>query len=175
MALTLKPMTGADRLTVIDIFNYYIENSFAAYPEQKVSYDFFDILLKAREGYPAVVAGDETGTIAGFGMLRAFHPSPTFSKTAEISYFIKPEWTHRGIGKMMLNLLIQKAEEKGLTSLLASISSLNNPSIHFHQNNGFVECGRFIAIGEKKGQVFDVVYMQKKIGPTPTGNTIAGG
>ena len=163
MPITLEPMTADDRKPVIDIFNFYIENSFAAYLDRKVSYDFFDILLKAGEGYPAIVAKNETGEVVGFGMLRAYHPFSVFSKTAEISYFIKPEWTGKGLGDLMLAHLIQKAGGKDITSLLASISSLNTPSIRFHKKNGFMECGRFEKIGEKKGQVFDVVYMQKML------------
>jgi L-amino acid N-acyltransferase YncA len=163
MPVTLEPMKAVDRIPVIDIFNFYIENSFAAYLDHKVSYDFFSILLKAAEGYPAIVARHEIDEIVGFGMLRAYHPFPVFSKTAEISYFIKSEWTGKGVGELMLTHLIRKAEGKGITSLLASISSLNTPSISFHKKNGFIECGRFKKIGEKNGQIFDVVYMQKML------------
>jgi phosphinothricin acetyltransferase len=42
---------------VIDIFNTYIENSFAAYPEAKVRYDFYDRLLEITKGYPTLVRG----------------------------------------------------------------------------------------------------------------------
>jgi L-amino acid N-acyltransferase YncA len=161
--MQLKPMTNMDRIPVIDIFNYYIENSFAAYPDQKVSYKFFDILLKAGEEYPAIVAKEDTGEVVGFGMLRAYHPFPAFSKTSEISYFIKPEYTRQGVGHRILTHLIHKAEEKGISSILASISSLNEPSIRFHKRNGFIECGRFTKIGQKKGLFFDVVYMQKML------------
>ncbi len=161
LALILKSMTIAHGIAVIDIFNYYIENSFAAYPDRKVSYSFFDILLRAAEEYPALVVEDEQDKIIGFGMLRAYHAFPVFSKTAEISYFIKPEWTRKGVGDLLLTSLIEKAEPKGINSILASIASLNEPSIHFHKKYGFIECGRFRKVGEKKGQVFDVVYMQK--------------
>jgi phosphinothricin acetyltransferase len=64
---------------------------------------------------------------------------------------------------MMLDYLINKAKEKGITSILASISSLNERSINFHRKNGFIECGRFREIGKKKGKTFDVVYMQKML------------
>ena len=64
---------------------------------------------------------------------------------------------------MILGHFTQQAEEKGITSLLASISSLNKLSLHFHKKNGFRECGRFERIGEKNGQIFDVIYMQKML------------
>jgi len=96
-------------------------------------------------------------------MLRAYNPFTTFSQTAEITYFIKPGYTGRGIGKKILNCLLAKAREKGNISIIASISSLNAGSINFHKKNGFVECGRLREIDNKRGKTFDVVYMQKML------------
>jgi phosphinothricin acetyltransferase len=115
------------------------------------------------EGYPALTARDEQGNILGFGMLRAYSPFPTFSKTAEITYFIKPGYTGKGIGKRILESLIADAGAKGITSIIASISSLNEGSIEFHRKNGFVECGRLKEVGNKRGKTFTVVYMQKML------------
>lgn len=163
MNLSIAPLTRDSQKEIIDIFNYYVENSFAAYPEQKLPYEFFDNFLKMCEGYPALTATDEQGNILGFGMLRAYNPFPTFSKTAEITYFIKPEHTGKGRGKRILDYLLDRAREKGITSVIANISSLNEGSINFHKKNGFVECGRLREIGNKRGKTFDVVYMQKML------------
>jgi len=163
MDLHLEIISPEDRKPVIDIFNHYIENSFAAYSEQRVPYDFFDLLIKSSSGYPTIVVKNKERAVVGFGLLRPYHPFSVFSKTVEISYFLNPDWVGKGIGEKILEYLTQKAREKGITSILASISSLNHTSIRFHQKNGFLECGCFKAIGEKKGQVFDVVYMQKML------------
>lgn len=163
MVARLEPLTSEVRVQVMDIFNHYVENGFAAYPDQKVPYEFFDMFLKMNEGYPSVVAKDNAGDVLGFGMLRAYSPIPAFSDTAEITYFIKPGYTGRGIGALILGLLTDGAKKKGLTSILASISSLNEGSIRFHEKNGFVQCGRFREIGRKSDRVFDVVWMQKML------------
>lgn len=163
MNVKLEPITKDKQKETMDIFNYYVENSFAAYPENKFPYVFFEKLLKMCDGYPAIVAQDENGNILGFGMLRVYNPLPTFSQTAEITYFVKPELTGKGIGKIMLDHLVQEGKKKNLTSILASISSLNNGSINFHKKNGFVECGRFKNVCKKKDKIFDVVYMQKTL------------
>lgn len=47
MDMRFEKLDEAHRVPVIDIFNHYIENSFAAYLEQKVSYDFFSMILGA--------------------------------------------------------------------------------------------------------------------------------
>ena len=163
MHIILKPINQQHRKQIIDIYNYYIENSFAAYLENSVPYDFFDHLLKMCEGYPAIAAENDNGTVMGFGLLRAYHAFPAFPRTAFITCFIKPEFTGKGIGKQILEYLIKEGKAKGITSILADISSLNLQSINFHRKNGFIECGCFENIGVKHGKVFDIVYMQRKL------------
>lgn len=163
MSVQLEPMTREVREPVVDIFNHYIANSFAAYPDRKMPYEAFDMLQKMSDGYPTVVAKDETGSVVGFGLLRPYNPFPTFSATAEITYFVKAGYTNKGLGGLMLEDLMKKAKAKGISAILANISSLNDSSINFHKKNGFVECGRFQKIGKKNGQIFDVVWMQKML------------
>jgi len=163
MEYRLDPISINDREPVIDIFNYYVENSFAAYPETKVPYEFFDMFLKMSDGYPTVAARDQRGGVIGFGMLRVHNPIPTFSRVAEITYFIAPEHTGKGIGTSILEYLVEEAKKKNISSILASISSRNEKSIAFHEKNGFKQCGRFQNIARKNEEVFDVVWMQKML------------
>ncbi len=163
MDFRLEPASSEDGTSVIDIFNYYVENTFAAYPEAAVPSEFFGLLMNMCRGYPFLVAKDKHGQALGFCLLRPHNPIPAFSKTAEITYFIAPEHTRKGIGRKMLIRLLEDAGEMGITSILAGISSLNEPSLAFHKSQGFHECGRFLRIGKKMGQEFDVVWMQRMI------------
>ncbi|NMB78971.1 MAG: N-acetyltransferase [Methanomicrobiales archaeon] len=159
--ITFSPISETDKEPVIDLFNYYIENSFAAYPEEKVPYEFFCLLLETCRHYPSVAARQADGTLVGFGLLRAHNPMQAFRHTAEITCFIHPDLTGKGIGTRMLELLENAGKAKGITTILASISSLNDGSIRFHGTHGFRECGRFVRVGMKKGTVFDTVWLQK--------------
>lgn len=157
----LSPINGDDREAVIDIFNYYVHNSFAAYPETNLPYEAFDKLLDMSRGYPTVAARDEADGVLGFGMLRPYSPIPAFAHTAEISYFVRSDCRGRGVGSAMLHYLLGQAKQQGITSVLAGISSRNEPSIAFHSKHGFEQVGRFRDIGTKRGEVFDVVWMQR--------------
>ena len=163
VSFTFSPLNPADGNEVIDLFNYYIEQSFAAYPDQKVPYEFFSLFLEASRNYPSVIAKSPDGTVAGFGLLRSHNPMRAFLHTAEITCFIQPDLTGKGLGSQMLLYLETAAKSQGITTILASISSLNEGSIRFHAQNGFTECGRFVKVGMKKGVVFDTVWMQKFI------------
>jgi phosphinothricin acetyltransferase len=160
--VTLRPLAAGDAQQVMEIFNYYVENSFAAYPQSRLLVEFYNVLMASYQGYPNAAAL-ENGEVVGFGGLRAYSPMSTFSHTAEISYFISPVHTSKGLGSLMLNHFIQEAKQKNIETVLASISSLNEPSLAFHKKHGFETCGTLKKIGRKNGVDFDVVYMQKHI------------
>lgn len=147
---------------VMNIFNYYIENSYAAYPEKRLPDEFYARILDMTKGYPAFVI-KANSIIIGFCFVRAYNPFPAFSETVEISYFINRSYSGKGIGKLALLKLEEESGKKGIKTILASITSLNPESIKFHQKNGFIECGKFREIGKKFGKVFDIIWMEKKI------------
>jgi len=160
---SINKLSPEDKVSVVDIFNYYIENSFAAYPENKVGYEFYDMILNIIKGYPGVALKSDCGEVIGFGFLHPHNPMPAFRETAEISYFIRKDYTGKGLGILMLDYLIAEAKKINLKCILASISSLNQNSIKFHLKNGFYECGKFVNVGRKNNTDFDVVWMQRFI------------
>ena len=163
MRVRFDRMAEGDREAVIDLFNYYIENSFAAYPEEKVPYGLYDRFLKLTEGYPAFAVRDEEhgGRFVGFAFLRPYHPVPSFLRAAEISYFIEPRYTGKGVGSALLERLVAEARKRGIDTILANVCSLNEASLRFHERRGFSECGRFRRVGRKKGRDLDAVWMQR--------------
>jgi len=164
MNVRFEAMAEKHGAEVMDIFNYYVEHGFSAYPETRLPERFFDKFLEITKGYPAFVMVDASSQkVIGFCFLRAYNPFPAFKKTAEISYFIKPDYTGKGLGTMALKKLEREAKNTGVKVILASISSKNEQSLVFHKRNVFFECGKFRGIGEKKCITFDVVWMQKDL------------
>jgi L-amino acid N-acyltransferase YncA len=157
------PLGISDGPEVVTIFNYYIENSNAAFLDHPVPESFYEHMLGLLGSYPSAGIRNEKGKLIGFGMIRPHNTLPAFVHTAEVSYFISPSQTGMGIGGAMLSYLEKKGNEMGISCLLAQISSLNEGSIRFHQKHGFTQCGRFQNAGKKNGQFFDTVWMQKSI------------
>jgi len=160
--LTFEKLNKEHEIDVMSIFNYYVENSYAAYPEKSLPDVFFKNLMCMTEGYPAyTVKMDEK--VVGFAFLRAYNPFPTFNETAEITYFIDKDYSGKGLGRIILDKIEEDAKVKGICNILASISSKNVHSIKFHEKNGFVKCGEFPEIGRKFGNTFDVIWMRKNL------------
>lgn len=147
---------------IMEIFNYYIENSFAAFPNIKLPEKFYDKFIEKSNGYPAY-AIKNNDEVVGFCFLSPYNFFSTFKNTATITYFLSKDYSGQGIGKLCLDKLEYEARKIGIKNIVAEISSKNEASLKFHKNNGFEECGRLKEIGNKFGENFDVIYMQKTI------------
>jgi phosphinothricin acetyltransferase len=163
MEFRIVPFTRQHGPGILSVFNHFVEHSFAAYPHRAVGADFVKRFEAYSQDYPVltVLSGDDR--VVGFGAMHAFHPADSFRRAAEVGYFLHPDATGSGIGTALLERLVEAGREKGIRTLLASISSRNEQSLAFHRRRGFQEVGRFRRVGEKFGQDFDVVYMQKDI------------
>ena len=78
---SIREAAEPDGPRVIEVLNYYIENSMAAYPEWPVNAEFFALMRAGAGGYPFYVleCGDQ---VVGFGYMRPYHPASTFRRTA---------------------------------------------------------------------------------------------
>jgi len=160
--VTFEELNEKHQIDIMSILNYYVENSYAAYPEKSLKDSFFGNLMCMTEGYPAyAVKMDEK--VVGFSFLRAYNPFSSFSQTAEITYFIDKDFSGKGLGRIILGKIEEDAKAKGICNILASISSKNAHSIKFHEKNGFVKCGEFPEIGRKFGNTFNVIWMIKNL------------
>ncbi|MDR0362925.1 MAG: GNAT family N-acetyltransferase [Planctomycetota bacterium] len=117
----IKPLYDEHTEEVMEIFNHYIETGFSAYFDQPVPCMFFARPREMSRGYPTVVAVSPESAGVGFALLHAYHSAPIFNRTAETTYFIHPEHTHKGLGKLMLERLIGECADIGVDNLVARI------------------------------------------------------
>lgn len=163
MDCRFRPMVRDDIDALLPILNHFVETTFAAYPSKPVGRDLFERMCDGAPAYPAFTVRAEDGVIVGFGVLKPFHPADSFRRTAEVGYFLRPDATGKGMGTALLAQLVEAARQRGVRTLVASISSRNEQSLAFHRKQGFEEVARFRGVGEKLGCEFDVVFVQKRI------------
>jgi L-amino acid N-acyltransferase YncA len=159
--MQIREMQENDRDAVMRIFNHYAATGFAAYPDGPLPPGFF---VHLQEGaLSAIVLEDDRG-VAGFGLLKPFLPFPAFRKTGMLTYFIAPEFTGKGLGRRLIKRLAEDAGKHGQTTLVVNIASKNVSSIRFHAKEGFTVAGNLTGVGEKFGEPFDVIWMQRPVG-----------
>lgn len=163
MNYSIRTVLDEDKDAILSIYNYYVENGFAVYREDQQGNEFFQGFKEIAKGYPFYVFVIPDNKVIGFAFLHSDRKEHSFNRVAGITYFISPDYTRKGIGRNLLETLINEARKTGIETLLASISSKNRRSLNFHKKNGFRECGKFLRIGKKFGKDFDVVWMQRFI------------
>lgn len=151
-----------DYLSVADIYNYYVKNSNAAFPEKDIDVKFVESLHSSTLTNSFLVL-DNGEKVIGFGLLKRFLPIENFSRTAAITYFISPEYTRCGLGSLLMNELVDYANDYKIDNFIAAIASDNIQSINFHKKQGFQLCGILNNVGFKNNNDFSIVYMQKHI------------
>jgi L-amino acid N-acyltransferase YncA len=120
-----------------------------------------DVLSK---NLPYLVA-EKDGEILGFAYCNWFKPRPAYRYSAEDSIYLADAARGKGLGKQLLEALVQAAEAAGVRKLIAVIGdSANIGSVGVHRAQGFSHVGILKDCGWKFGQWRDVVLMDKVIG-----------
>lgn len=150
-----------DYPSIAEVYNYYVQNSNAAFLEESIDVKFVESLHKSALKNSFLVL-DNGEKVVGFGLLKQFLVIDNFSRTATITYFISPEYTRRGLGSLLINELTRYANDNNIDNFIAEIASDNTQSIHFHRKQGFKECGTFNNVGLKRIRIF-LYYACKSI------------
>ena len=114
-------------------------------------------------GHPVLVAEDE-GRVVGFTCYEPFRgegKQPGYRATAELSIHVRESHWGNGVGRALINALVERAQEDGIHVLVAAIDAENEPSVQFHGRLGFVEVARMPETGQKFGRWLDLLLMQR--------------
>ncbi|QEW06042.1 GNAT family N-acetyltransferase [Nitrincola iocasae] len=150
---------------ILDIFNDAILHTTALYEYQPRDRQTIDRWFadKQQLNLPVIGALDEHGQLMGFASYGRFRPFPAFNTTVEHSIYLHPDYRGRGIGKVLLLALIERAQSQQYHCMIGAIDADNAASIALHQALGFQETGRLPQVGYKFDRWLDLVFYQKQL------------
>jgi phosphinothricin acetyltransferase len=115
-----------------------------------------------------LVACDDTGVL-GFGYYAPFRERSAYRFTVEDSIYVREDVRGQGVGKALVQKLIELATAAGLRQMIAVIGDSENVgSIGVHASLGFHMIGTMKSTGLKFGRWLDVVTMQRPLGKGDT-------
>jgi L-amino acid N-acyltransferase YncA len=100
--------------------------------------------------------------IVGWAALSPVSSRYVYRGVAEVSIYIAAAARGLGIGKTLLQALIEESERAGIWTLQAGIFPENVASITLHKACGFREVGVRERIGQMNGVWRDVVLMERR-------------
>ena len=163
--MIVRPATGADTAQIQAIYGHHVSHGLGTFEEVPPSLDDMRGRMSAIQarGLPYLVAEAEDAVL-GFAYAGPFRLRAAYRYTAEDSIYIHPDHRGRGVGKVLLQAVIEACESLGLHQLLAVIGdSANAGSIGVHRSCGFEMVGTTRGLGFKHDRWVDVVMMQRAL------------
>ena len=112
------------------------------------------------------MAESPSGQILGYALVQPMSSKSAYRFTVENSIYLGQAATGKGLGKALLEALIEACEAIGIRQMVAVISDKGaEGSVALHEKLGFVEVGRMGRVGFKFGRWLGTIYMQKALNP----------
>jgi phosphinothricin acetyltransferase len=166
METLIRPSKAADVAAIAEIYGHHVLNGLASFELLAPSADEIgkrraDVVGK---NFPYLTA-EADGRVVGYAYASLYRTRPAYRHTLEDSVYVHKDFHGRGIGRLLLNALIEACEKAGCRQLIAVIGdSENHGSIKLHEACGFELVGIMKAVGFKFGRWVDSVYMQRSVG-----------
>ena len=159
--MIIREATENDLPGILEIYNHVILNTTSVYSEHPHTLEMRQAWYKDRvgSGFPVFVA-DEDGKVAGFSSYGHFRVWPCYRYTVENSVYVHAGHRGRGVSKLLMQPLIDRARELGMHAMIAGIDAGNEVSYRLHQSFGFVEVAHFREVGFKFGRWLDLKFME---------------
>ena len=102
------------------------------------------------------------GTVVGWAALSPISERCVYGGVAEVSVYVREGMRGRGIGRTLLERLIEESEQCGIWTLQAGMFPENIASIDLHESCGFRQVGLRERIGKLNAVWWDVVLMERR-------------
>ncbi|MBE7441494.1 MAG: N-acetyltransferase family protein [Flavobacteriales bacterium] len=164
MNITFKPIEKNDLAEVTAIYNYYVKNSTATFHLEEVNEAEMEQTLSLNHPvYKSFVILADNQTV-GFCYIGQFRKKEAYDISAEVTLYIKHDFTGKQIGKQVLDFMEKVSKQQGIKNLVGVITSENSGSLKLFERCGYFKCGHLKNIGIKFGRALDVISYQKELG-----------
>ena len=169
--IVIRPAEVADLPAILAIYNDAILHTTAVYQYQPhtlaMRRQWYDDKLAA--GFPVLAAivneNDGRVTLVGFGAYGEFRHAAAYQYTVEHSVYVDGAWRRHGIGRLLLQALIDHAQANGKHVMVAGVDAENAASLRFHQALGFAEVAHLRQVGYKFDRWLDLILLQRDLSP----------
>lgn len=147
---------------ILEIFNEAILNSTALYDYKARSAQSMVGWFEAKRtgGFPVIGVEDSDGVLLGFGSYGSFRAWPAYKYTVEHSVYIHKDHRGKGLGRVVMQQIIDAAKRNNVHALMGGIDATNSGSIALHERLGFRHVGTLPEVGFKFGRWLDLAFYQ---------------
>jgi phosphinothricin acetyltransferase len=166
--IRIDPMTVDDWPEVRRIYAEGIATPDASLEREAPDWNHFD--HSHRHDCRLVARARAGGPLLGWTALSAYSARRVYAGVAWESIYVGADARAGGVGRVLLEAIVQASEEAGIWTLLAGVLAENAASLALHASVGFVRVGVQRGMGQDAaGRWRDVVLLQRRSGTVGVG------
>ena len=151
-------MLAEHAAAVLEIYSHGIASGMATFETKVPDWDTFNLKYLP---HSRIIALNDNELI-GWAALTPVSARECYSGVAEVSVYVHQQHQRKGIGRLLLEELINVSEQNGIWSLLSVIHEENRASIHLHEQCGFRYIGYRERIAQLDGIWRTTVMLEKR-------------
>ena len=162
MSVLVRPMTAADADRVLAIYQAGLDGGQASFETVAPTWTAFDAVRLPEHRFVAV---DPAGAVVGWVAVSPVSARPVYAGVVEHSVYVDPAARGRGVGRALLDALIDSTEAAGIWTIQSAIFPENAASLALHHAAGF----RTVGLRERLGRHpihdnrwRDVVFIERR-------------
>ncbi|HEY4610996.1 MAG TPA: GNAT family N-acetyltransferase [Ilumatobacteraceae bacterium] len=158
--LSIRLATAADAEAIRAIYNHEVLRTAATFDLVPRSIEDQRHWIADRTGAFAAIVAVEDDVVVGFGSLSPYKERAAYRTSVEDSVYVHVDHQGRGIGKLVVNELINVARLSGFHAVFARINASSESSRALHASCGFELVGIEREVGRKFNRWHDVAIME---------------
>ena len=161
--MRIRPAVSADAASIASIVNALLLSSTI---EWKYEHYSDEAMLEWMEVHDCVLVAEDQQNILGmaaFGPFRDAIKWPGYRFTVENTVHVGEQHWRSGVGRRLMESLVQTARDPGRHAMVAAVDALNEESIRFHERLGLREVARMPEVGAKFGRWLDLVLLELRL------------
>jgi len=108
------------------------------------------------------------GEVVGYAYVVLFRKRPAYRYAAKHSIYVHHEHQGRGVGRLLLQALIDACAAAGFRQMIGYIDADNTASLAIHDKFGFARVGHLRGVAFRYGRWADTVMVQRSLGAGTT-------
>ncbi len=152
----IRKVRPEDAKSITDIYNRYVQESIVTFETEPLAVEvMLERINDISRDFPYYVYEIE-GNVAGYCYVHPWKERAAYKYTLETTVYLTSECKGKGIGRQLMDVLINDCRKSGYRALIACITSKNEESCRLHERLGFKKVSHFEKVGMKFGEWLDV-------------------
>lgn len=167
----IREVRPEDTGSITAIYNEYVAHSVITFETEPVREEEMRSRITGIVSHFPYFVYETEGKIAGYCYAHAWKERAAYRYTLETTVYLASEYQGKGIGKQLMQTLINECRHRGYHALIACITEGNEASNSLHQKLGFKQVSHFEKVGLKFDRWLDVFDYELILIPESPGIT----